>query len=154
MWRLHPINLISLLFSSYLSATNCISGLLMSEGNHTSVADWQSVKTCKGYIIYDSGSTAKVWRWLSLNSPARAVNIYSASRDFVISMCYESPLFFSSKNHSIQQRTVQEVVLYLDITNGKMETDLDNTFVQDLTRTAMFSNLVLGHPFSQPILQV
>lgn len=69
-------------------------------------------------------------------------------------MFYESPLFFSPKNQSTQQRTVQEVVLYLDITNGKMETDLDNTFVQDLTKTAIFSDLALGYSFSQLILQL
>lgn len=55
--------------------------------------------------------------------------------------------FFSSKNQSTQQRIVQAGVFYLDFTNGKMEIDVDKTFTQDLTRSAVFSNLVLGLSF-------
>lgn len=79
--------------------------------------------------------------------PAGVVNIYSVSGNFVISMFYESPFFFSSKNQSTQQRIVQARVFYLDFTNGKMEIDVDNTFTQDLTRNAMFSNLIFGLSF-------
>lgn len=80
--------------------------------------------------------------------PAGGVNIQSVSRDSVIRMFYESPFFFfSSKNQSTQQRIVQAGVFYLDFTNGKMEIDVDKTFTQDLTRSALFSNLVLGLSF-------
>lgn len=80
--------------------------------------------------------------------PAGGVNIQSVSGDSVIRMFYESPFFFfSSKNQSTQQRIVQAGVFYLDFTNGKMEIDVDKTFTQDLTRSALFSNLVLGLSF-------
>lgn len=80
--------------------------------------------------------------------PAGGVNIQSVSGDSVIRMFYESPFFFfSSKNQSTQQRIVQAGVFYLDFTNGKMEIDVDKTFTQDLTRSALFSNLVLGRSF-------
>lgn len=47
----------------------------------------------------------------------------------------------------MQQRIVQAGVFYLDFTNGKMEIDVDKTFTQDLTRSAVLSNLVLGLSF-------
>ena len=49
----------------------------------------------QSYWIYHSGSIAQSPGMPSTELPAGVVNMYSVTEDFIISMFYESPFFFS-----------------------------------------------------------